>query len=111
MAEPVRFADGTIRCADCRGYGVVKRFGGNRFGASAQARRAIAQGGARECLVCEGSGLLRHVTTLRVIGLYGLDWGQVLADKQRRGVRCAVEDSRLVRARIKGAMSTDAPPF
>lgn len=118
MGSPVtiRFADGTERCAECKGFGLLRDKGpraGTRYKTLNGAQTAYAHGNARDCPQCEGSGLVGYLDTL---ASWGVDRLAVNDAKIDLGVRGPVMwqdegSSRLVRSRLRGEFDTSPAPF
>jgi hypothetical protein len=57
---PIVFADGTCRCARCKGLGLVRGVGaraGEHYVTLNGAQAALAAGRAVDCPVCKGFGI------------------------------------------------------
>lgn len=122
MGSPMylRFADGSSRCMDCKGYGLVRAYGphaGEHYKTLNGAQTAFGKGNAKDCPVCEGCGLVGLPGTRELIASFGVDREAQNGEKVHLGVRSALmsdagyEGSRLVRARTRGVQSFDPPVF
>lgn len=122
MGSPVylRFADGSARCVDCKGFGLVRALGpraGTHYKTLAGAQDAFGKGHAKDCPVCEGCGLVNLPGTREFIQSFGVDREAVREEKVQCGVRSALMSeagytgSDLVRARTPAVYSDEAPVF
>lgn len=121
MASPmrIRFADGTERCFDCKGYGLVRAMGrraGSHYTTLNGAQTAYNNGRARDCKICEGSGLTGAFTAREASLTYGVDRAGVIEDKLDAGIRAVVlafdEDaSYLTKGRIPSVPDFTPAPF
>lgn len=122
MGSPVvlRFADGSTRCVDCKGYGLVRAAGpraGEHYKTLNGAQTAYARGNAKDCPVCEGCGLVGLPGVPQLISSFGVDRETQNDHKVQFGVRSALmsspgyEGSDLVRARTRGVHDFDPPVF
>lgn len=118
MGSPVsiRFADGTERCTECKGFGLLRGTGaraGTHYKTLNGAQTAFAHGNARDCPICEGSGLVGYLDALRS---WGVDRQAVNDEKVGLGLRGPVmwlddNPDYLVRGRTRGAFDTTPAPF
>lgn len=116
---PIRFADGTSRCADCKGFGLLRDVGkraGSHYTTLAGAQAAYNAGRARDCPHCEGSGLRGAFTAREAILTWGVDRDGVIADKLDAGIRAVVlgcddEASYLVKGRTPSVPDFTPAPF
>lgn len=123
MGSPVliSFRDGTARCVDCKGFGVVRKLGpraGQHYRTFKGAREAEDKGHAKPCPVCGGSGITGEVRTRDVLLTYGVDRAADLSVKAELGVRAAVfsspefDGSYLQREQVPGVIDVHTPaPF
>jgi hypothetical protein len=98
------FRDGTARCTDCKGFGLVRARGpraGEHYKSFSGAQTALSNGNARDCLVCAGMGL---------VGLPGVR--DLLRVPTEARMAASEESVRLgVRSAQMRAGSDDPPPF
>lgn len=115
---PIRFADGTSRCADCKGFGLVRAKGaraGEHYKTLNGAQTAYVNGNARDCRLCEGSGLRGAFTARDAIVSWGVDRAGVIQDKLDTGIRSVVvgheDGSYLLKARLPHVPDFTPAPF
>lgn len=118
MATPtvIRFADGTERCTECKGYGLLRDKGaraGTHYKTLNGAQTAYTRGNARDCPLCEGSGLIGFTDALAT---WGIDRQATNDDKVALGLRGPVmwaddDPDYLVRARTRGEFDNSPAPF
>lgn len=122
MGSPVHiaFRDGTWRCDDCKGFGLVRAAGaraGSHYKTLNGAQTAYVNGNARDCPICEGSGLCGDLGVVGQLQSYGIDREEVNGEKVRLGVRGPLlsspgyEAHYLDRARTRGVPDFSSPVF
>lgn len=123
MGSPVliSFRDGTARCVDCKGFGLVRGLGhraGQHYRTFKGACEAEDAGRAKPCPVCKGSGLIGERRTRDVLLSYGVDRAADLSVRAELGVRAAVfsdpgfDGSYVKREHVPGVVDVHTPaPF
>lgn len=85
----IRFPDGTVRCSDCKGYGLVRKMGsraGVHYKSATGAHAALARRRAKPCPVCGGDGYRVRLDTRRLLASWGTDRAGVIAQRVRMGL-------------------------